>query len=75
MEPLQTGSEVKFRALLTNAKEFQEKGPDTEMRTTRWYDEEPPLKEVMGVAKEKGYDLVIIEEMKLTMRTFKVDEN
>lgn len=73
MIPITTATEIKHRAILTNAKEFKEKGPEAESLSTKWYDKKPPMDQVMKEAKEQEFDLVIIESVEITMNSYVVE--
>lgn len=74
MKPIKTQTDVKHRALLTDSKEFNEKGPDAEITTTRWYDQELPLDTIKKEAKEMGFDLIIMEKCEITMTSYGVED-
>lgn len=74
MKPINTGSDVMYRAILTDSKEFNEKGPDADTMTTRWYKKELPLEAIKAEAKEQGFDLIIMEKCEITMTSYGVDD-
>lgn len=74
MEPITNETETRYRALMTNSKEFKEKREEAIAKSTKWYDEKPPLEIVKEEAKKEGFDMVIIESMVVTMEVYEVKE-
>jgi len=73
MKPFFEEKHVQHRALLSRAEEVAEKGDQAEVVSSYWYDEEPPLKEVVKTAKERGFDVITIESVTTVQKGYEVE--
>lgn len=61
-----------YRALLANADDVAKNGDNAEVSTSHWYDEEPPMDELVKKAKELDKDVITIETHTITLRNYEV---
>lgn len=72
MKPFFEETRTSYRALLSNAEDVADNGEQAEVMTTRWYDKELPMDELIKEAKENDKDVITIETETITQRSYEV---
>lgn len=73
MKPFFEETQTSYRALLSNANDIAADGENAEVVATRWYDEEPPMDQLIEKAKELGKDVITMEEQIITQMSYEVE--
>lgn len=72
MNPFFEDTTTQHRAILTNSKEVAALGEKANVISTRWYDEVPPMNELIIKAKSMNKDVITIETQVITEKSYEV---